>query len=231
VAILAIDTSTSVTGVSVYDGSQGGVLAETIWRSGRNHSRALLQVIDGALSLGGTPKESLTAIALASGPGSYSGLRVGASVAIGLGLALGIEVIQVPTLEILAFGFATSTRPIRAAVEVGRGRYATARFAVSGVAGDLPPPPLHRPVQETEITSSDVPSLLALACAEGAFLAAELDAAVLASERELGHEPPLMSTPAQSVRRASYLAELADARLTDGSAEGERAGDLIYLRD
>src|SRR5713226_1140067 len=97
--ILALDTSGSTPSVAVYDRQ---VLGEITWVAGRRHSQHLLRAIDSALELAGMTKSNLEAVAVASGPGSYSGLRVGATTAMGLGLGLGVGVVQVPTLEALA---------------------------------------------------------------------------------------------------------------------------------
>ncbi|MBI4212681.1 MAG: tRNA (adenosine(37)-N6)-threonylcarbamoyltransferase complex dimerization subunit type 1 TsaB [Chloroflexi bacterium] len=215
--ILAIDTSSSSASVAVYDGH---VLAETTWLSGRKHSKSLLQAIDHALGLAAVARPQLDAIALASGPGSYSGLRVGASVAIGLGLALNLDVVQVPTLEVVAFSARRGEKPVRAGVEVGRGRYATARFGCTedGV------------VQESEIDSCDLSAVVALALGERATLAIDLDAEERANllGRGIGLASPVST--AGSLRRAGFLAELAERKMRTGQWAGEAAGRLIYLR-
>lgn len=209
--LLAIDTSGAIAGVAIYDGR---VLAETIWRSGRQHSRTVLRTIDQALELAGVERSALTAIGLASGPGSYSGLRVGASTAIGLSLALSIPVVHVPTLEVLAYGVRADEMSLRPAVEVGRGRYASARFARIADA-------VH---QRSDIVSVDFDGLVGLAAHESALLIGDFSADELERKGDAG-----IISGAAGLRRAGFLAELAAERLNRGDLTDAGAAQLIYL--
>src|SRR5438874_8863714 len=119
--ILAIDTSGMTASVALY---RDQVLAETAWQSGRSHSAQLLPAIDYTLQLARADKRDLSAVAVAAGPGSYSGLRVGISTAMALALALNVDVVQVPTLDVMAWGVPgagngdpRSARPVRAAID------------------------------------------------------------------------------------------------------------------
>ena len=64
--------------------------------------------------------QPVTAVAVASGPGSFTGLRVGVSFGLGLAMGLGIPIVPLPTLEIQA---ARTDNPATAIVDAGRGRY------------------------------------------------------------------------------------------------------------
>jgi tRNA A37 threonylcarbamoyladenosine modification protein TsaB len=64
--------------------------------------------------------ENVTKVAVASGPGSFTGLRVGVSFGLGLAIGLQIPIVPLPTLELQA---ARSRTPCTAVVEAGRGRY------------------------------------------------------------------------------------------------------------
>jgi tRNA threonylcarbamoyladenosine biosynthesis protein TsaB len=68
------------------------------------HSAQLAPMIIDAMLNAGLDKASLSAIAVSHGPGSYTGLRVGASTAKGFAYSLGIPIIAIPTLKSLAFG-------------------------------------------------------------------------------------------------------------------------------
>ena len=125
--ILAIDTSGATASVAIYEDQ---VLAELTWHSGRKHSAQLLPAIEQALALAQVDKQSLSAIGVAIGPGSYSGLRVGVSTAMAMALALDRPVAQVPTLDVITWSqacphqsSATTARGmlVRAAIDVGRG--------------------------------------------------------------------------------------------------------------
>jgi tRNA threonylcarbamoyladenosine biosynthesis protein TsaB len=72
----------------------------------------------------GTQFRDLTAVAVALGPGSYTGLRIGLALAKGLALAHKLTLIGVPTLDILAHGQPPREEPMVCVLQVGRGRVA-----------------------------------------------------------------------------------------------------------
>jgi tRNA threonylcarbamoyladenosine biosynthesis protein TsaB len=76
----------------------------------------------------GIARSDLRVIAVALGPGSWSGLRVGMSVAKGLALAADLPLIGISTLEALAYQQAGSTAPIFPLIRLGRERFASAEF-------------------------------------------------------------------------------------------------------
>ncbi len=100
--LLAIDTATHATGVCLADRAQ--VLAEHVWHSGRYHTVELAPEVAVLLQRNQVALTDLEAVAVASGPGSYTGLRIGMALAKGIALALRIPLIGVPTLDILAAG-------------------------------------------------------------------------------------------------------------------------------
>ena len=67
------------------------------------HSQTLLPMLDEITEMIGLDRSGVDAIAVAAGPGSFTGLRIGAATAKGLGLALGKPIVEVPTLAGLAF--------------------------------------------------------------------------------------------------------------------------------
>ncbi|MDE6850934.1 MAG: tRNA (adenosine(37)-N6)-threonylcarbamoyltransferase complex dimerization subunit type 1 TsaB, partial [Lachnospiraceae bacterium] len=73
------------------------------------HSQTLLPMIDQVVQMSGIALQEMDAIAIAAGPGSFTGLRIGASTAKGLGLALDKPIVSVPTLEGLAYRLAGSS--------------------------------------------------------------------------------------------------------------------------
>ena len=98
--ILSIDSSGLVASVAIME--EETMIAEYTVNNKMTHSQTLLPMIDEIFSLTQTDKESLDAIAIAAGPGSFTGLRIGAATAKGLGLALDKPVIEVPTIYGLA---------------------------------------------------------------------------------------------------------------------------------
>ena len=97
--ILCIETSTSVCSAAICkDGVPG---KQCISYDGSNHARLLPRYIEELLSYAREQGLSIDAVALSEGPGSYTGLRIGASTAKGLCYGLNIPLIPVPTLEVL----------------------------------------------------------------------------------------------------------------------------------
>jgi tRNA threonylcarbamoyladenosine biosynthesis protein TsaB len=100
--ILNIESATEICSVSL---QKGNSLIFTA-RSGKDLSAAnrLPLLIDSCLQAGEISFEELSAVAVSSGPGSYTGLRIGMSLAKGICLSLQIPMISIPSLEILASG-------------------------------------------------------------------------------------------------------------------------------
>ncbi|MER8534349.1 tRNA (adenosine(37)-N6)-threonylcarbamoyltransferase complex dimerization subunit type 1 TsaB [Mesorhizobium sp. M1005] len=113
--LLAIDSAANLCAACVYDAAAGKELGRSVIDLGKGHAEHLMAVIEGALKAAGTDYASLGAIAVSTGPGSFTGLRVGVSAARGLALALKIPAIGVTTLEALA-AQARATFPGRAAL-------------------------------------------------------------------------------------------------------------------
>ena len=105
--ILALESSGLVASVAVVDGALDGKDARTIAEYTVNykktHSQTLLPMLDEVVKMTELSLDSNDAIAVAAGPGSFTGLRIGSATAKGLGLALDKPLIPVPTLEGLAY--------------------------------------------------------------------------------------------------------------------------------
>ena len=104
--ILSIDTSDRTLGVDVSLG--GHSLSHRIIDEPRVHASMLVPTILEVLLQSGKVMMDLDAVAVAGGPGSYTGLRIGVSTAKGLSFALGIPLIAIPTMDALALGFGHS---------------------------------------------------------------------------------------------------------------------------
>lgn len=97
--ILDIETSTNVCSVAV--SQDGACIFEKEDHSGPNHAERLGSYVDEALSFTDNHAIPLDAVAVSCGPGSYTGLRIGVSMAKGICYGRGIKLFGVPTLEIL----------------------------------------------------------------------------------------------------------------------------------
>ena len=105
--ILCIETSTSVCSAAVCE--DGQVVAQRICREGANHARLLPCFLDDLVQSLGLSRNSLDAVSLSSGPGSYTGLRIGTSTAKGLCYGWRVPLVPVPTLEVLCAAAKKST--------------------------------------------------------------------------------------------------------------------------
>ena len=128
---LAIDTAIEPAVVGVVDLAADKTRSERIWEGGRRHTRELAATVKEVLSEADTDLEALSLIAVARGPGSYTGVRTGVSVAKGIALALSgaVPLCGVATTSILlhkAYAAASrkpDTTRLLAALPAGRNRW------------------------------------------------------------------------------------------------------------
>lgn len=99
--ILALDSSGNVASVALLEDNV--LKAEYTIDYKKTHSQTLLPMLDEIKRMTETDFDDINAIAVAAGPGSFTGLRIGAATAKGLGLALNKPVVPVPTTDALAF--------------------------------------------------------------------------------------------------------------------------------
>jgi tRNA threonylcarbamoyladenosine biosynthesis protein TsaB len=108
--VLAVETSTLAGGVALVDGER--LVAEYLLDISVTHSERLLAAIDTVMADAGWTPGDLQGLAVAVGPGSFTGLRVGISTVKGLALALGIPVAAVPTLDAIAAAVPWASLPV-----------------------------------------------------------------------------------------------------------------------
>lgn len=99
--LLLVETATDVFSVALSRGPEVVALQEV--RGGRQHGRLVAEAAHQVLTHLGLKPKQLAAVAVSSGPGSYTGLRIGAAFAQGLCLAAGLPLLAVPTLQALAW--------------------------------------------------------------------------------------------------------------------------------
>ena len=102
--LLAIESSGLVASAAVF--ADDTIVAEFTVNNKQTHSQTLLPMIDQVVTMSGIDLKEIDAIATTSGPGSFTGLRIGAATAKGLGLALHKPIVPITTLEALAFRLA-----------------------------------------------------------------------------------------------------------------------------
>ena len=128
--ILAIDSSSMVATVAV---TTDGVLnAEYTINHKKTHSQTLLPMIDEICKTIELEMESIDAIAISGGPGSYTGLRIGSATAKGFGLALNKPIINVPTMDALAYNMFSSQYIVCPIMDARRGQVYTGIYRFDG---------------------------------------------------------------------------------------------------
>ena len=131
---LGIDTSSDAASVGLADDSR--LLAELNLRAGNTHSERLLPAIHALLATAGVRPEQIDVFAVASGPGSFTGLRIGMATAKGLALGVGRPLVGFSTLEMIALALTAGIpagpnrpSPICVMLDAGRGEVYRGLFA------------------------------------------------------------------------------------------------------
>ena len=136
--ILGIETSAKACSAALC--RDGELLAQSYARTGLTHSRTLLPMIEDMLANTETPKDAVDAIAVAQGPGSFTGIRIGISTAKGLCWGLDAPAIGVSTLEAMAQNLAHTDGLLVCAMDARRSQVYNALFeAKHGVLTRLTP--------------------------------------------------------------------------------------------
>ena len=200
--LLAIDTSTRLIGVALYDGVQ--IVSEMVWLSNQYHTVELAPTVSSLMDRAGIPINELNAVAVALGPGSFTGLRIGISLAKGMALAGRLAIVGVPTLDILAASQPVDDLPLAALLQAGRGRIAVGWY--KNHSGNW---------KANEQVQVMTPQELASGIKSPTIVCGELSE----DERRIfkrKRKNVILATPAQSLRRPSYLAELGWRRWQKG---------------
>jgi tRNA threonylcarbamoyladenosine biosynthesis protein TsaB len=133
VLLLAFDTATPGVTVALHDGAN--VLADEAAQIPRRHGEALAAMIARVLAAAGAARTDVTAIAVGTGPGPYTGLRAGLVTARVLGSALHVPVLGVCTLDVIAREAAPAAagREFIVAADARRKEVYWARYAPDGL--------------------------------------------------------------------------------------------------
>lgn len=213
--LLAIDTSTRAVGIALYNGVR--VLSESIWWSHDYHTVELAPAVSDLLQRVDMSIPKLQALAVATGPGSFTGLRIGMALAKGLALTHRLPLIGVPTLDSLAAAQPIQEIPLVAALKAGRGRLAIDWYQnQSGRWQSLEEYQILEAYELAQMIKSPT-----VVCGEF-----NEDERRLLARKRINVR---LASPAQSLRRPSYLAELAWDRFTSGKIDDAATLAPIYL--
>jgi tRNA threonylcarbamoyladenosine biosynthesis protein TsaB len=205
--LLAIDTSNDYAGIALRD--ERGLLGEAGWHAGRQHTEQVLPQIDLLFRHLHISPADLHVIAVAVGPGSWSGLRAGMSLAKALAVGRRLPIIGIPTLDALAQSQRGRPGPVVGLIRLGRDRFGAAVYTTD---------------ERVERTTP--------------FLTVSAEAAARLAERPLliGDIPSdfesgtgRLAAAVDLQRRAPWVAELAWERHKAGQYDDLVALEPIYL--
>jgi tRNA threonylcarbamoyl adenosine modification protein YeaZ len=213
---LAIDTSTDFCSIGL--SRQGEMIAEMTWHSGQNHTVELVPNITRLLNQSESSPQSLDAIFVAKGPGSFNGLRVGISTAKGLACTLDIPLVGISTLEVEAYPFAFTKLPICPVHNAGRGEIAAAVYQLKDIWSCLTP---------EHITTA------ASLCRQNkrkTIFCGEIPPSVIEELQKCLARYAIIPYAAARLRHASYLAALGWQHLDTGQLDDAASLQPLYLR-
>lgn len=139
--ILVIDTSGADCSAAIYDDAAGTVLSSRQETIGKGHAEKLMAMIDTVLQESQLDMADLGKVGVVVGPGSFTGIRVGVSVARGFGVALNLPLCSVTALEALAYSYMKQNdvdEPVLAAMDAKRGQVYLQLFGPDGEAREGP---------------------------------------------------------------------------------------------
>ena len=220
--IIAIDSSGLVASVAV--ATEDRLIAEYTIDFKKTHSQTLLPMLDEIARMIELDMSTVDAVAVAAGPGSFTGLRIGSATAKGLGLALNIPIIAVPTVDALsmnAYGVSDVVCPI---MDARRNQVYTGYYEFDGKC--------EKPIVIKEQFAEDI----SVVCHELNSIGRSvlfLGDAVPVYEEEIKKEltVPYRFAPIHMARQhAGALAMLALQYLSEGITETAAEHSPIYLR-
>ena len=225
--LLAIDSATQILSIALHDGQ--ALRAECSLAAGRQHSARLAPMIEQLMRQAQTKTADLRALAVAVGPGSYTGVRIGVALAKGMAAVNDLPLVALTTLEIVleAHDASRCEWPLIATAPAGRSRVIWAKYAPGGDTWIL-----RRPA---EISAWD--ELLA-ACQPPCTISGEISSAGLQAISAAQAAGAKIDLPpaADRLRRAAHLAEIAWRRLRENRHSPEErlypAADVrpVYLK-
>lgn len=228
--LLALDTATTTAALAVYDLNQQQLLAELTWEARRRQTQDLLVMAQALLAQLDLTPQQVTALAVTTGPGSFTGVRIGISTVKGIALALPARprVIGMPTLAVTAAPWFTLLQRLQpdssicAVIHAGRGRYNWVNFA--------PDQLLWRPgaADHHTGTAAELAAVLGQTASRPLVCVGEVDAALAAAVQPLPHVTVVDAV--SGWRRAGHLARLAALQLAAGVEDQLSGLEPLYLR-
>ncbi len=212
--LLAVDTATKSIGLALHDGSE--LLAEHFWVTRGFHTVELAPEIALMLRRADRSVADLTAVAIAKGPGSYTGLRIGMALAKGLALAHNLRLLGISTLDIIARSQPLDGSHLFTVIQAGRKRISGVWYKLSASGWEVQGEPENLVWQDL-ISQIEHETII---CGEvGEMGRSALEDIDLVK----------FTLPALSVRRPGILAELGWERLRLGDTDDPATLTPTYL--
>ena len=212
--LLAVDTSTQSVGIALFDGNQ--ILCEESWISRRFHTVELANAVQSNLFRAGLNAADLHVLAVASGPGSFTGLRIGMALIKGIAYTHQLPVIGIPTLDITARAVPVRDIRLAAVLQAGRNRLAVGWYKAedgSWGADEL----------VENLTFDELLKKIDQPC----ILTGEINEEIRQAVED--HDLIEAASPTLALRSPKYLAELAWNRWQDGTVDDILTLSPTYL--
>src|SRR5580692_5268770 len=157
--LLAIDTALAACSAAVLDTANGGIFASESLPMVRGHAEALMPLLARVMKKSGLAFADLERVVVTTGPGSFTGLRVGISAARGFGVATGIPVVGVSTLSAFAAPYldTDNSSPVVAAIDA---RHEHVYLQVFAPGGRTVVSPRLAPLSEAARAAADAASCI-----------------------------------------------------------------------
>ena len=212
--LLAVDTSTQSVGIALFDGNQ--ILCEESWISRRFHTVELANAVQSNLFRAGLTAADLHVLAVASGPGSFTGLRIGMALIKGIAYTHQLPVIGIPTLDITARAVPVRDIRLAAVLQAGRNRFAVGWYKTEdGIWG------------ADELVENLTFDELLKKIDQPCILTGEINEEIRQAVED--HDLIEAASPTLALRSPKYLAELAWNRWQDGTVDDILTLSPTYL--
>ena len=215
---LVIDTSTRYASVAI--STEGQIVAELSWRSEQNHSVELVPAIQMITRKANTQIDSIAAVIVSKGPGGFSALRVGISMAKTFAIARKVPIIGVNSLDVEAGPYLGLGLPVCAIIGAGRSKVYTGQYGSEVDDNHVHNPEYIVQSHEELATSFERKTLL---CGEGIT-----DVAKLVGER--AGDLVTLANITRPTRRPGVIAKLGFEILQGGHTDPPETIEPIYMR-
>lgn len=215
--VLAIDTCTRFASVAVYRETE--IVAELTWCAGQDHTVQLAPRVQGLLSQSSILVDDLGGVVVATGPGSFNGVRTGMAFAKALAFARGLHLVGVSALEAQAYAHSSTDLPVCVIQDAGRGELAAAVYHNLDQSWRQLRP-------EAIISWDELEEMIQRPIVVCGDLYPKLAPEV---QRRLG-DKAILAPPASTPRRSGYLAELGWRRMSEGDVPSPDLVQPLYLR-